>query len=67
MYILAAFFFWLIGITMLLKPDLVFRIRESRKYAFATEPSERYILWTRIGGVVYLIVGIAAFVVQFFI
>ncbi len=65
MYILAALFFWFIGITMLFKPDLVFKIRESRKYDSPTEPSERYILWTRIGGGIYLLVGIAAFIVQF--
>lgn len=66
MYILAALFFWFIGITMVLKPELVFQIRESRKYASDAEPSKMYIISTRIGGVLLLAVGVAAFIVQFF-
>lgn len=65
MYLVAALFFWFIGITMLLKPELVFRIRERRKYSTPTEPSARYILGTRIGGVVYLFVGVLSFIAQF--
>ena len=51
---------------MVLKPELVFQIRESRKYASAAEPSKMYIISTRIGGVLFLAVGVAAFIVQFF-
>ena len=65
MYLLGAFLFWFIGITMLFKPELVFRICESRKYASPTEPSERYIRGTRIGGAIYLIVGALSFAAQF--
>ena len=65
MFLLGALFFWFIGITMFLKPELVFRIRESRKYDSPTEPSERYIRGTRIGGVIYLLVGVLSFAAQF--
>ena len=65
MYLVAALFFWFIGVTMLFKPEFVFKIRESRKYNSPTEPSERYIRGTRIGGVIYLLVGVLSFAAQF--
>ena len=65
MYILAAFFFWLIGITMVLKPQLVIQLRDSLKYTSQAEPSKWYLRSTRFGGVMFLLAGILSFVVQF--
>ena len=65
MYILAGFFFWLIGFTMVIKPELIIQIRDSLKYDSPTEPSRWYLRSTRFGGVMFLLAGILSFVVQF--
>ena len=65
MYILAGFFFWLIGITMELKPQLVIQLRDSLKYTSQAEPSKWYLRSTRFGGVMFLLAGLLSFVVQF--
>ena len=65
MYVIGALFFWFLGITMLLKPDLVYQIRESWKHSTGTEPSERYIRTTRWSGVMFLLAGVLCVVVIF--
>lgn len=46
---------------LILKPKLVWFITESWKSEYAAEPSEFYIITTRLGGVVVLMVVIYVF------
>lgn len=53
------------GIAMLIKPRLVFELTESWKHDGGTEPSELWILSTRIGGVMCVLAGIGGVSVPF--
>ena len=47
-----------IGICMLLRPDVIYRLTESWKNNFSDDPSRLYIISTRFGGVMFLLVGL---------
>lgn len=63
MYILIGIIFIIVGLVMLIKPQIVFHIVESWKYSSDTDPSDSYIVNTRIGGVAFLIIGVANIIV----
>lgn len=67
MYILLGIILVIIGLVMLIKPEIVFEITESWKHSSDTEPSDFYKLETRIGGAVLLIVGAAGSIILLFL
>ena len=64
MYILCAILFLILGAVMLRFPEFVYEITESWKSYSAGEPSDLYKLHTRIGGAAFILIGIAALVVE---
>ncbi|WP_326054903.1 DUF6199 family natural product biosynthesis protein [Paenibacillus chitinolyticus] len=53
-----------VGLLMLLAPGTIWTVKESWKSNDGTEPSDLYLLSTRLGGGVLLLVGIACIVVS---
>jgi hypothetical protein len=60
MFYLLEIFILSIGLLMTIRPDVVWTIKESWKSNDATEPSDFYLLTTRIGGVLFLAAGLFA-------
>ena len=56
-----------IGLFLTIKPTLVWKFTESWKSYSDGDPSDLYLLNTRIGGIVFLGMGIATIVLLFFI
>ncbi|GAA3401957.1 DUF6199 family natural product biosynthesis protein [Paenibacillus hodogayensis] len=56
-----------IGLTMLIRPSLIWAITESWKSNDATEPSDLYKLSTRFGGVMFTLIGIGLCIAYVFI
>ncbi|WP_369016292.1 DUF6199 family natural product biosynthesis protein [Paenibacillus sp. GbtcB18] len=48
-----------VGLLMLLAPGAVWAVKESWKSNDGTEPSDLYLFSTRIGGGIFLLIGIA--------
>ena len=67
MFLIAGLALLCIGAFMLLVPEMVFELQKSWKSYSASEPSDLYILSTRIGGGLFSLMGAAAVVVQFVI
>ena len=67
MFILYGILFMILGVVMLRFPEFIYEITESWKSYSAGEPSDLYKLSTRIGGAAFILIGIAALVVQFLI
>ena len=65
MFIFCGILFLIIGFVMLRFPEFIYEITESWKSYSSGEPSDLYKLSTRVGGVAYILVGIACFVVSF--
>lgn len=63
MYIALSIVIAIIGIIMFLNPELVYDITESWKNYADSEPSELYLFSTRLGGVVFLLIGIAGAII----
>lgn len=59
MHILLAIAISIFGAAMLIKPEIIYKITESWKSNTTGEPSDFYILSTRIGGGFFILVGIA--------
>ena len=55
-----------IGTCMLLRPDVIYQLTESWKSNFSDDPSRLYIISTRFGGVMFLLVGLLG-AIAFFI
>ena len=66
LYIILGILVAVIGVVMLVNPKLIYDITESWKSDGATEPSKRFILETRLGGVLFLLVGIGGTVILLF-
>lgn len=49
----------LCGSLMTIRPDIIWKINESWKSNDATEPSDLFLLLTRIGGICLLVIGIS--------
>ncbi len=64
MYILIGFIFNIVGIVMLISPKTIFQIIESWKGSSNNEPSALYSASTRVGGLAFLIIGIASIIVS---
>lgn len=62
MYFLLGILLVIIGLVMLIRPDLVFLIAESWKGHTNNEPSTLYCISTRIGGGLFFITWLASFV-----
>lgn len=60
-----AIFLW--GLFMFLSLTKFWKVFESWKNASTAEPSKRYVIETRIGGCICMIVGLVIFVCAFFI
>lgn len=58
MYILLSILLTIVGIVMIVNPQLVYEITQNWKNSGNSEPSEMYIWHTRLGGCVFVIVGI---------
>lgn len=58
----AGLFLVLIGFVMSFKPAFIWTLLESWKSQDATGPSDLYILSTRIGGVIAMVVGLTGIV-----
>jgi hypothetical protein len=56
----------LCGLLMTIRPDIIWRINESWKSNDATEPSDLYLLLTRIGGICLLVIGIFTGIIVIF-
>ncbi len=66
MYLLLGIIIIVIGLVMLINPDLIYDITEGWKNSSVNVyPSDMYRVSTRIGGGFIVIVGIAAVVMQF--
>lgn len=56
--------FIVIGVFAFLKPELIWKLTEQWKSSYADEPSELYRISTRLGGVIFAGIGIAAVVLS---
>lgn len=65
MYVLIGILFTMVGITMFVKPKIIFTITESWKNSQNSEPSDLYIFSIRFGGIIVLLIGISSIIVQF--
>ena len=65
MYILLSILLILGGLLMLFFPDLVYDLSESWKSNRSAEPSRLYLISTRFGGVMFILVGIGGMIVPF--
>ena len=54
-----------IGAFLFLKPDLMWKLTEQWKSYRADEPSELYVISTKVGGVAFALCGVAAVVLPF--
>jgi len=63
--IVLAIAFILIGLLMLIRPGVLWIITEKWKSDDATEPSDLYKISTRIGGVMFTLVGLGVCIVYF--
>ncbi len=64
-YIICGIIFILIGIFAFFKPDLIWELTEQWKSYYTDEPSDLYLLSTKIGGGIFILLGIAAVVLPF--
>lgn len=62
MFILCGIILFIVGCIMLRFPDVIYEITESWKSYSSGEPSDLYRFSTRIGGAVFILVGISALV-----
>lgn len=63
MYIVLGIIVAIVGLVMLIKPQAVYTLTESWKSNTTGEPSDFYLLSTRIGGGFFVVVGIAGAIV----
>ena len=65
MLIIAGIFLLFVGLIMTVSPTAWFELTQSWKSYSAADPSDLFIIVTRIGGVIFLLAAVAAFIVQF--
>ena len=63
MFIFCGILFWIIGFVMMRFPEFIYEITESWKSYSSGEPSDLYKLSTHVGGIAFILVGIASFAV----
>ena len=62
MEFIGVFFFPLIGFFMLFFPEDIFEIMNSRRNEANGEPTRSFLIGTRIGGAIMMLIGIGAFI-----
>jgi len=65
MLLLGGILLLLVGLIMLIKPDLFFHLTEAWKTYSSADPSKLYIFSTRFGGIIFTLVGVAAVIIFF--
>lgn len=65
MYQLLGVIFIILGCFMIFWPKVFYNITQGWKNSSDTEPSHSFIFSTRFGGIMFIIVGVAAVIVQF--
>ena len=55
-----------LGAFLFLKPDLYWRLTERWKSYYADEPSDIYLRSTKLGGVLFALIGVA-FIIAYFV
>ena len=63
MYIILAIIIAVAGVIMIVKPEFIYELTESWKNYSESEPSKAYLLWTRLSGIVCLLLGVVGAVV----
>ena len=58
----SSFFFPLIGFFMLFFPEDIFEIMNSRRNEANGEPTRSFLIGTRIGGAIMMLIGIGGFI-----
>jgi hypothetical protein len=58
-------FLIIIGVSMVIEPSLFWLLTESWKSNDGTEPSRLYIWSTRVGGIIFTVVGFCSVIVSF--
>lgn len=61
----AGIVFLALGAFLFFRPDLVWKLTEQWKSYRADEPSELYVISTKVGGVAFALCGAAAFLLPF--
>ena len=61
----AGIVFLALGAFLFFRPDLVWKLTEQWKSYRADEPSELYVIPTKVGGVAFALCGVAAVVLPF--
>ncbi len=61
----AGIVFLALGAFLFFRPDLVWKLTEQWKSYRADEPSELYVISTKVGGVAFALCGVAAVVLPF--
>lgn len=59
--------FLALGLLLFLKPGLVWKLTEQWKSYRADEPSDLYLLSTKLGGILFALLGIAMIVLPLFL
>jgi len=63
MYIIGSIFVIIVGLIMLISPNTVYELKESWKSYSASDPSDLYLITTRIGGGIFTLVGIVCLII----
>ena len=66
MEIICSILIILLGLFLVIKPDWVYYISESWKSNFNSEPSNLYLVSTKIGGLIVLIIGLVLLILSLF-
>jgi hypothetical protein len=64
-YIIGGIFLILVGLALFLDPEFIWELTESWKCGCMAEPSDLYIIQTKVGGVVFILVGIVGIAAPF--
>lgn len=64
MYLVLGVIFLILGFIMIFAPKVFYDITQGWKNSSDAEPSHIFIFSTRFGGIMFIIVGIAALIIQ---
>ena len=67
MYVIIGIFVAILGFYMVKSPDIFYELSEVFRSQSSGEPSDFYILSTKIGGVMFIVAGVAVAIGQFLI
>lgn len=66
MYLILGIIFILIGLLMVVFPEFIYELQESFRSDMIGTPSKLYIISTRFGGVMFILVGLMGIIGFFF-